>query len=122
MNLYIYNTLTNKKEQFIPQNDNKVNMYVCGPTVYSEPHIGNARAALVGDLFFRTLLELYDDVTYIRNLTDVDDKIIEESKKINIPINSLTQNITKVYQNNMLKLNMLQPTFEPKVISLFFLE
>ena len=115
MNLYIYNTLTNKKEQFIPQNDKKVNMYVCGPTVYSEPHIGNARAALVGDLFFRTLLELYDDVTYIRNLTDVDDKIIEESKKINIPINSLTQNITKVYQNNMLKLNMLQPTFEPKV-------
>ncbi len=115
MNLYIYNTLTNKKEQFIPQNDNKVNMYVCGPTVYSEPHIGNARAALVGDLFFRTLLELYDDVTYIRNLTDVDDKIIEESKKINIPINSLTQNITKVYQSNMLKLNMLQPTFEPKV-------
>jgi cysteinyl-tRNA synthetase len=115
MNLHIYNTLTNKKEQFIPNADNKVSMYVCGPTVYSAPHIGNARAALVGDLFYRLLLKLYEEVIYIRNLTDVDDKIILESKKTGVPINVITQNITQIYQNEMIKLNMLVPTFEPKV-------
>ena len=115
MNLHIYNTLTNKKEQFLPHTENKVSMYVCGPTVYSAPHIGNARAALVGDLFYRLLQKLYEEVTYIRNLTDVDDKIILESEKTGIPINIITQNITQMYQNEMSKLNMLTPTFEPKV-------
>tara|TARA_B100000902_G_scaffold376355_1_gene407341 strand:- start:69 stop:1331 length:1263 start_codon:yes stop_codon:yes gene_type:complete len=90
-------------------------MYVCGPTVYSEPHIGNARAALVGDLYYRLLKEMYDDVVYIRNLTDVDDKIIEKSLKSGIPIKKLTSDITSVYQSNMLSLNMLRPTFEPRV-------
>ena len=89
MNLHIYNTLTNKKEQFLPHTDNKVSMYVCGPTVYSAPHIGNARAALVGDLFYRLLQKLYEEVVYIRNLTDVDDKINSRiRKKLGIPINS----------------------------------
>ncbi len=116
MNLHIHNTLTNKKEEFKPHNtDNKVNMYVCGPTVYSDPHIGNARAALIGDLFFRLLRELYSDVTYIRNLTDVDDKIIAESSRTGIPIELLTTDVASVYQSNMLKLNMLPPTYEPKV-------
>jgi len=115
MNLHIYNTLTNKKEQFLPNTENKVSMYVCGPTVYSAPHIGNARAALVGDLFYRLLLKLYEEVIYIRNLTDVDDKIILESEKTGIPINVITQNVTQMYQNEMTKLNMLVPTFEPKV-------
>ena len=115
MNLHIYNTLTNKKEQFLPNIENKVSMYVCGPTVYSAPHIGNARAALVGDLFYRLLLKLYEEVIYIRNLTDVDDKIILESEKTGIPINAITQNVTQMYQNEMTKLNMLVPTFEPKV-------
>tara|TARA_B100000676_G_scaffold262299_1_gene273285 strand:- start:344 stop:1675 length:1332 start_codon:yes stop_codon:yes gene_type:complete len=115
MNLYIHNTLTNKKEQFTPHNSQNVNMYVCGPTVYSEPHIGNARAALIGDLFFRVLKEIFSHVTYIRNLTDVDDKIIFESEKIGVHINDLTTDVTRIYQTNMLKLNMLQPTHEPKV-------
>ena len=115
MNLHIYNTLTNKKEQFLPNTENKVSMYVCGPTVYSAPHIGNARAALVGDLFYRLLLKLYEEVIYIRNLTDVDDKIILESEKTGIAINVITQNVTQMYQNEMIKLNMLVPTFEPKV-------
>ena len=115
MNLHIYNTLTNKKEQFLPNTENKVSMYVCGPTVYSAPHIGNARAALVGDLFYRLLQKLYEEVIYIRNLTDVDDKIILESEKTGIPINVITQNVTQMYQNEMIKLNMLVPTFEPKV-------
>ena len=115
MNLHIYNTLTNKKEQFLPCTKNKVSMYVCGPTVYSAPHIGNARAALVGDLFYRLLRKLYEEVIYIRNLTDVDDKIILESEKTGVPINVITQNVTEMYQNEMSKLNMLEPTFEPKV-------
>ena len=115
MKLHIYNTLTNKKEQFLPHTKNKVSMYVCGPTVYSAPHIGNARAALVGDLFYRLLQKLYEEVTYIRNLTDVDDKIILESEKTGIPINVITKNVTEMYQNEMSKLNMLEPTFEPKV-------
>ena len=115
MNLHIYNTLTNKKEQFLPHTENKVSMYVCGPTVYSAPHIGNARAALVGDLFYRLLQKLYEEVVYIRNLTDVDDKIILESEKTGIPINVITQNVTQIYQDEMSKLNMLTPTFEPKV-------
>ena len=115
MNLHIYNTLTNKKEQFLPHTKNKVSMYVCGPTVYSAPHIGNARAALVGDLFYRLLQKLHEEVTYIRNLTDVDDKIILESEKTGIPINVITKNVTEMYQNEMSKLNMLEPTFEPKV-------
>ena len=115
MNLYIHNTLTNKKEQFVPHDSKNVNMYVCGPTVYSEPHIGNARAALIGDLFFRVLNELFTNITYIRNLTDVDDKIILEAEKNGVHINDLTENVTRVYQDNMLKLNMLKPTHEPKV-------
>ena len=115
MNLHIYNTLTNKKEQFLPHTENKVSMYVCGPTVYSAPHIGNSRAALVGDLFYRLLQKLYEEVVYIRNLTDVDDKIILESEKTGIPINVITQNVTQIYQDEMSKLNMLKPTFEPKV-------
>ena len=115
MNLHIYNTLTNKKDQFYPHVENKVSMYVCGPTVYSAPHIGNARAALVGDLFYRLLRKLYKEVTYIRNLTDVDDKIISESERTGTPINLITESVTKIYQSEMLKLNMLKPTFEPKV-------
>ena len=69
----------------------------------------------MGDLFFRVLSELFDNVTYIRNLTDVDDKIIIESDKLGVDISTLTEDITRVYQANMLKLNMLKPTHEPKV-------
>ena len=116
MNLHIHNTLTNKKELFVPYSiDKSVNMYVCGPTVYSEPHIGNARAALTGDLFYRILNELFKNVTYIRNLTDVDDKIINQSIKTGIPISKLTEDVACIYQKNMLELNMLKPTHEPKV-------
>ena len=116
MNLHIHNTLTNKKELFLPcSSAESINMYVCGPTVYSEPHIGNARAALTGDLFYRVLKELFENVVYIRNLTDVDDKIIDQSSKTGIPISKLTEDVACIYQKNMLELNMLKPTHEPKV-------
>ena len=116
MNLHIHNTLTNKKELFVPcSSAESINMYVCGPTVYSEPHIGNARAALTGDLFYRVLKELFEHVVYMRNLTDVDDKIIDQSSKTGIPISKLTEDVACIYQKNMLELNMLKPTHEPKV-------
>ena len=96
-NLNFFNTLSNKKEQFIPLNNNKVGMYVCGPTVYDFPHIGNARPLVVFDVLFRLLKSLYgkNKVTYVRNITDIDDKIIESSKNKKISIEELTKIITK---------------------------
>ena len=82
-NLNFFNTLSNKREKFFPINNNKIGMYVCGPTVYDFPHIGNARPLVVFDVLFRLLQSLYgkNKVTYVRNITDIDDKIIESSKK-----------------------------------------
>ena len=82
-NLNFFNTLSNKKEKFFPMNNRKIGMYVCGPTVYDFPHIGNARPLVVFDVLFRLLKSLYgkDKITYVRNITDIDDKIIEASKK-----------------------------------------
>ena len=84
--LNIFNTLSGKKEKFIPINTGKVGMYVCGPTVYDFPHIGNARPLVVFDVLFRLLKKLNgnDKVTYVRNITDIDDKIIEASKNLSL--------------------------------------
>ena len=80
--LHLTNSLTNKKEIFNPINKENVSLYACGPTVYDNPHVGNARALVVFDLLFRILIELYGEkkVSYVRNITDIDDKIIEASK------------------------------------------
>ena len=83
MGLMIYNSLTNKLEEFKPQNGNKVNMYVCGPTVYNYIHIGNARPVIFYDMLRRYLTFLGYDVTYASNITDVDDKIINQAIKEN---------------------------------------
>ena len=77
--LKIFNTLNNKKEVFIPINKNHIKIYACGPTVYNFAHIGNARMAVVFDTFVRTLRVIYPKVTYVSNITDIDDKIIELS-------------------------------------------
>jgi len=115
-NLNFFNTLSNKKEKFIPINNNKINMYVCGPTVYDFPHIGNARPLVIFDVLFRLLQSLYgkNKVTYVRNITDIDDKIIESSKKNKKNINELTEIITKSFHEDCKYLNCLDPTFEPK--------
>ena len=81
LNLKITNSLTRKKELFKPINSKVVAMYVCGPTVYDSPHVGNARTLVVFDTLFRVLNKIYENVNYVRNITDVDDKIIEASKK-----------------------------------------
>ena len=115
-NLNFFNTLSNKKEKFIPINNNKIGMYVCGPTVYDFPHIGNARPLVVFDVLFRLLRSLYgkNKVTYVRNITDIDDKIIESSKKNKKTIKILTETITKSFHEDCRYLNCLNPTFEPK--------
>ena len=115
-NLNFFNTLSNKKEKFVPINNKKVGMYVCGPTVYDFPHIGNARPLVVFDVLFRLLQNLYgkNKITYVRNITDIDDKIIESSKKNNKSIKELTETITKSFHDDCKYLNCLNPTFEPK--------
>jgi len=115
-NISFFNTLSNKKEKFVPLNNNKVGMYVCGPTVYDFPHIGNARPLVVFDVLFRLLQSLYgkNKVLYVRNITDIDDKIIESSKKNNKTIKKLTETITKSFHEDCRYLNCLKPTFEPK--------
>ena len=92
--LYLTNSLTKKKEIFNPINKKKISLYVCGPTVYDKPHVGNARALVIFDLLYRVLIELYgkDEVTYVRNITDIDDKIIEASKSKKIPLGLFSSN------------------------------
>ena len=77
MKIFLTNTLSGKKEEFVPIDKSDIKMYVCGPTVYDRPHIGNARSSVIFDLLFRLLRNVYSKVTYVRNITDVDDKIID---------------------------------------------
>ena len=114
--LNIFNTLSGKKEKFIPINENKIGMYVCGPTVYEFPHIGNARPLVVFDVLYRVLSKIFGNakVTYVRNITDIDDKIIESAKKKKISIEKLTSSITKSFQDDCKYLNCLKPSYEPK--------
>ena len=80
-NLKLTNSFTRQKELFKPLNSKKITMYACGPTVYDNPHVGNARTLVVFDILYRLLKIIYEEVDYVRNITDVDDKIIEASKK-----------------------------------------
>jgi len=114
--LNFFNTLSKKREKFFPIVNNKVGMYVCGPTVYDFPHIGNARPLVVFDVLFRILKKIYgmNSVTYVRNITDIDDKIIESSKKNNKSVEELTRTITKSFHKDCKYLNCLSPTHEPK--------
>tara|TARA_B100001093_G_scaffold318728_1_gene304086 strand:+ start:748 stop:2097 length:1350 start_codon:yes stop_codon:yes gene_type:complete len=114
LNLKLTNSLTRKKELFKPINPKAITMYACGPTVYDNPHVGNARTLVVFDTLFRVLKKIYQNVNYVRNITDVDDKIIEASKKKDKPIKKITEEVTKVFHENCKSLNCLQPTREPK--------
>tara|TARA_Y100001970_G_scaffold256199_1_gene333660 strand:+ start:721 stop:2082 length:1362 start_codon:yes stop_codon:yes gene_type:complete len=114
--IYLTNSLGNKKEKFIPINENQINMYVCGPTVYDDPHIGNARPLVVFDVLFRILKCNFGEnqVTYVRNITDIDDKIIQSSIEKKITTEELTNKITKNFHDDCSYLNCLKPTHEPK--------
>ena len=103
--IFLTNSLGNKKAKFIPIDPKKIGMYVCGPTVYDNPHIGNARPLVVFDILFKVLKCKYgkSSVSYVRNITDIDDKIISSSIEKNISIDDLTKNITntKITVNNI---------------------
>ena len=113
MSLTIYNTLSGKKENFEPLVPNAVTMYVCGPTVYNLAHIGNARPVVVFDILFRLLQTQYENVTYARNITDVDDKIIAAARERKCSIDSVTDEFTVKFREDMAQLNALPPTLEP---------
>ena len=112
--LKIHNTLTKKKEEFVPVDDKHVRMYTCGPTVYNYAHIGNARPAVISDLLVRLLRYLYPKVTYVSNITDIDDKIIKASKETNKPINEITKKFEKIYNEDMNSLGVLAPDIQPR--------
>ena len=114
-NLQLTNSLTRKKEVFKPINPKKVSLYACGPTVYDSPHVGNARSLVVFDILYRVLKILYgSNVIYVRNITDVDDKIIDASLKKKISIEEITNKVTKIFHDNFKSLNCLKPSVEPK--------
>ena len=112
--LKIFNTLNRTKETFIPIDSNHIKLYACGPTVYNFAHIGNARMAVVFDTFVRVLRVLYPKVTYVSNITDIDDKIIEAAKEQNIEISKITEKYTQIYNEDMAMLNVLEPDIQPK--------
>ena len=116
MKLKIYNTKSKNKEIFKPLDLNNIRMYVCGPTVYDRAHIGNARPVVVFDILYRLLKYLYGEksVTYVRNITDVDDKIIARSSAENKPVNEITSETIKWFIEDNNYLNVNKPTHEPK--------
>ena len=112
--LFLHNTLGNKKEEFIPLDKEHIKIYACGPTVYNYAHIGNARMAVVNDLLVKFLKTIFPKVTYVSNITDIDDKIISTSQKNNIPINILTEKFTKIYNEDMATIGVSLPDIQPK--------
>ena len=114
MDIFLTNNLTNKKEQFVPKNKQNVGMYVCGPTVYDDPHIGNARPLIVFDILFRLLKKTFSKVTYVRNITDIDDKIIKSSQEQKISTKELTEKVTSSFFEDCKFLNCENPTHQPK--------
>src|SRR3954464_9496938 len=122
LKLRLYNTLTRTKEDFVPADPRNVGMYVCGPTVYDFAHIGNARPAIVFDVLFRLLRHVYGEshVTYVRNITDVDDKINARAARDfpTLPLNEAIRRVTalteKQFHDDVGALGSLRPTFEPR--------
>jgi len=114
--IYLTNNLNNKKEKFTPIHKEKIGMYVCGPTVYDNPHIGNARPLVIFDILFKVLKSKYgnNSINYVRNITDVDDKIIKSAKEKNISILELTSSIIKDFNDDCNYLNLDEPSQQPK--------
>ncbi len=112
----VYNTLAREKQVFEPSDPTNVRMYVCGPTVYDYAHIGNARPVVVFDMLFRLLRHVYGDehVTYARNFTDIDDKIMDRAAKEGVGIKTISTRYIKAYSDNMSQLGTLDPTLTPK--------
>src|SRR6202045_3015296 len=122
MDLRLYDTLTKEKRAFVPLDPNNVRMYVCGPTLYVFAHIGNARPVIVFDVLFRLLRHLYGEnhVTYVRNITDVDDKINDRAARdfpglpLNEAIRKVTEQTANQFHDDVAALGCLPPTYEPR--------
>ena len=114
MDIFLTNNLSNKKEHFIPKEKNNVGMYVCGPTVYDDPHIGNARPLVIFDILFKLLKNEFTSVKYVRNITDIDDKIIKSSQEQKISTKELTEKVTSSFFKDCEFLNCENPTHQPK--------
>jgi cysteinyl-tRNA synthetase len=114
MQIQLYNSLTRTKSPFEPTDPERVTMYVCGPTVYSSPHIGNARPAVVFDALYRLLSRAYPHVLYARNITDLDDKINAAAADQGVPIGVITAKFAEVYHQDMAALGVLDPVIEPR--------
>src|SRR5262245_38905831 len=115
LELRLYNTLTRNTEKLSLRTPGEASVYCCGPTVYDVPHAGHARAALAPDLLVRRLKHKGVKVTFVRNITDVDDKILERSKKNGESPLALSQRMAEVYQTEMATVGCLPPTHEPRV-------
>src|SRR6202795_2988257 len=115
MDLKLYDTLAREKRVFRPLDPERVGMYVCGPTVYDFAHIGNARAVVAFDLLYRVLRHQYGahHVRYVRNITDVEDKIIAAARESGEPIDALTRRTTQIFHEDMAALGDLPPALEP---------
>src|SRR5215472_16855484 len=116
MELKLYDTLSRNKQPFRPLDPANVRMYVCGPTVYDFAHIGNARPVIVFDMLFRLLRHIYGDahVTYVRNITDVNDKINARAAERGISIRQLTEETARIYDEDVAALGNLPPTIAPR--------
>ncbi|HIJ63392.1 MAG TPA: cysteine--tRNA ligase [Rhodospirillaceae bacterium] len=114
MPLMLYNTMSRRKEAFQPLDPDRVGMYVCGPTVYDCAHIGNARPVIVFDVLYRLLKRLYPNVVYVRNITDVDDKINARARDNDETIGELTARTTQAFHQDAAALNTLPPDIEPR--------
>ena len=112
--IFLTNNLNNQKEKFIPLDEKNIKMYVCGPTVYDDPHIGNARPLIIFDILYKVLKNTFSKVTYVRNITDIDDKIIKHSQDQNISTKELTEKITSSFMEDCIFLNCENPSHQPK--------
>ena len=112
----LHNTLTRKKQTFVPLDENNVRLYLCGPTVYDRAHLGNARNVIMFDVLYRLLIETYgiDSITYVRNFTDIDDKINNKSLESGRPIDVITSETIKWYLEDMAALGNLEPNLMPR--------
>ena len=111
--MHLYNSLSKQKEEFIPLDPNHIKFYSCGPTVYNKIHIGNARAFIAADLLSKVLKGLYPKVTYVSNITDIDDKIIEASKRENLSIKDLTKKYFDIYMEDIGLIGINPPDIQP---------
>lgn len=116
VDIYLHNTLKRRKDKFMPIDCNNVRMYVCGPTVYDKAHLGNAKTPVAFDVLYRLLRHVYgkEHVTYVSNITDVDDKILNKHKETGKPIREITEQTFNWYIEDMKKLGNLEPDFRPR--------